>query len=190
MIGKFLWRYVSALIAMKSNLVDPINHLKNWNKGDPCTSKWRGVLCFDSVTADGYLHVQELQLLNTNLSKSLASSKFLDFSMENLMYDSRNSILEWSILLIDNSNRSGSMEFVVPPVDASVFFPISVRFTTASTISELKAANYLNIKSLLDLTCQTVVDMIKGKTPDEIRKTFNIKNDFSADEEEEVRREN
>lgn len=53
-----------------------------------------------------------------------------------------------------------------------------------------QAANYLNIKSLLDLTCQTVADMIKGKTPEEIRKTFNIKNDFTAEQEEEVRREN
>ncbi|XP_058185236.1 SKP1-like protein 1B [Rhododendron vialii] len=52
------------------------------------------------------------------------------------------------------------------------------------------AANYLNIKSLLDLTCQTVADMIKGKTPEEIRKTFNIRNDFTPEEEEEVRREN
>ncbi|KAK2973679.1 hypothetical protein RJ640_022136 [Escallonia rubra] len=52
------------------------------------------------------------------------------------------------------------------------------------------AANYLNIKSLLDLTCQTVADMIKGKTPEEIRKTFNIKNDFTPEEEEDVRREN
>ncbi|KAL1810983.1 hypothetical protein DCAR_0623082 [Daucus carota subsp. sativus] len=52
------------------------------------------------------------------------------------------------------------------------------------------AANYLNIKSLLDLTCQAVADMIKGKTPEEIRKTFNIKNDFTQEEEEEVRREN
>ncbi|CAN8234521.1 unnamed protein product [Cochlearia groenlandica] len=52
------------------------------------------------------------------------------------------------------------------------------------------AANYLNIKSLLDLTCQTVADMIKGKTPEQIRATFNIKNDFSPEEEEEVRREN
>ncbi|XAR72690.1 hypothetical protein NMG60_11019417 [Bertholletia excelsa] len=52
------------------------------------------------------------------------------------------------------------------------------------------AANYLNIKSLLDLTCQTVADMIKGKTPEEIRKSFNIKNDFTPEEEEEVRREN
>ncbi|KAM3301413.1 SKP1-like protein 1A [Capsicum chacoense] len=53
-----------------------------------------------------------------------------------------------------------------------------------------KAANYLNIKSLLDLTCQTVADMIKGKTPEEICKTFNIKNDFTPEEEKEARREN
>ncbi|OIV93832.1 hypothetical protein TanjilG_03795 [Lupinus angustifolius] len=52
------------------------------------------------------------------------------------------------------------------------------------------AANYLNIKSLLDLTCQTVADMIKGNTPAEIRKIFNIKNDFTPEEEDKLRREN
>nr|GEY16371.1 SKP1-like protein 1B [Tanacetum cinerariifolium] len=41
------------------------------------------------------------------------------------------------------------------------------------------------ILSLLELTCQTAADMIKGKTPKEIRKTFNIKNDFTPEEEEE-----
>lgn len=55
---------------------------------------------------------------------------------------------------------------------------------------DLQAANFLDIKGLLDLTCQTVANMIKGKTPDEIRKTFNITNDFTAAEEEEVHREN
>ncbi|KAB2603405.1 SKP1-like protein 1A [Pyrus ussuriensis x Pyrus communis] len=49
----------------------------------------------------------------------------------------------------------------------------------------VKAAAYLNIKSLLDLTCQ-----IKCKTPEEIRKAFNIKDEFTQEEEEEVRREN
>ncbi|BFG20857.1 hypothetical protein CerSpe_071310 [Prunus speciosa] len=52
------------------------------------------------------------------------------------------------------------------------------------------AANYLNIKSLLNLTCQVAADMIKGKTPEEIRKTFNIMNDFTPEEEEEIRKEN
>jgi len=52
------------------------------------------------------------------------------------------------------------------------------------------AANYMDIKPLLDLTCATVASMIKGKTPDEIRKTFNISNDFSPEEEAQVREEN
>lgn len=52
------------------------------------------------------------------------------------------------------------------------------------------AANYLDIKNLLDLMCQSVANMIKGKKPEEIRETFNIENDFTKEEEEEVRREN
>merc|ERR1711942_129300 len=52
------------------------------------------------------------------------------------------------------------------------------------------AANYLDIKGLLDVTCKTVANMIKGKTPEDIRKTFNIKNDFTPSEEEQVRKEN
>ncbi|XP_036717267.1 S-phase kinase-associated protein 1-like [Balaenoptera musculus] len=51
------------------------------------------------------------------------------------------------------------------------------------------AANYLDIKGLLDVTCKTVANMIKGKT-EEIRKTFNIKNDFTEEEEAQVRKEN
>lgn len=53
-------------------------------------------------------------------------------------------------------------------------------------ISCLQAANYLDIKGLLDVTCKTVANMIKGKSPEEIRKTFNIKNDFTPAEEEQV----
>jgi len=65
-----------------------------------------------------------------------------------------------------------------------------MKIDQATLFDLILAANYLDIKELLDLTCQTVANMIKGKTPEEIRKTFNIKNDFTPEEEEEVRREN
>jgi S-phase kinase-associated protein 1 len=52
------------------------------------------------------------------------------------------------------------------------------------------AANYLDIKPLLNLTCKTVALMIRGKSPEDIRKQFNIKNDFTPEEEEQIRKEN
>lgn len=36
------------------------------------------------------------------------------------------------------------------------------------------AANFLDVRPLLDLVCKAAADMIRGKTPDEIRKKFNI----------------
>ncbi|KAL9237512.1 hypothetical protein vseg_012050 [Gypsophila vaccaria] len=61
-------------------------------------------------------------------------------------YDPRNSVFEWSILLIDNSNRSGSVEFSVPTTDPSSFFPISVQFTAIDTFSGLKVVNVIPLK--------------------------------------------
>ncbi|XP_051144484.1 SKP1-like protein 1A [Andrographis paniculata] len=87
-----------------------------------------------------------------------------------------------------SSNTDGPLSSV--DEDLKTFDAEFVKVDQSTLFDLILAANYLNIKSLLDLTCQTVADMIKGKTPDEIRKTFNIKNDFTAEEEEEVRREN
>ncbi|CAJ0566240.1 unnamed protein product, partial [Mesorhabditis spiculigera] len=52
------------------------------------------------------------------------------------------------------------------------------------------AANYLDIKGLLDVTCKTVANMIRGKSVEDIRRTFNIRNDFTPEEEEQIKKEN
>ncbi|MCL7031454.1 hypothetical protein MKW94_015974 [Papaver nudicaule] len=51
------------------------------------------------------------------------------------------------------------------------------------------AANYLSARCLLDVTCQAVADMIKGQTPEWMRKFFNIKNDFTPEEEAALSRD-
>ena len=76
------------------------------------------------------------------------------------------------------------------PEDTKAWDAEFLKVDQATLFDLILAANYLNIKALLDLTCKAVAEMIKGKTPEEIRKTFNIKNDFTPEEEEEVRREN
>jgi S-phase kinase-associated protein 1 len=55
------------------------------------------------------------------------------------------------------------------------------------TLYELfMAADYLDINSLLHLACQKVADMIKGKSPNEIRQILHIKNDFTDEEEQRI----
>lgn len=53
------------------------------------------------------------------------------------------------------------------------------------------ASNFLYIRSLIDLLCKHAVrTFVSGKTVEEVRKTFNIKNDFTIAEEEQLRLEN
>ncbi|KAJ1864758.1 hypothetical protein LPJ73_000205 [Coemansia sp. RSA 2703] len=54
----------------------------------------------------------------------------------------------------------------------------------------ISAANFLDIQPLVDLVGYTVASMMKGKSVEEIRKTFGIKSDFSTKEEERVRKDN
>lgn len=79
---------------------------------------------------------------------------------------------------------------LVPEEEKSNWDKDFVKVDDETLFNLILAANYLDIKSLLDLTCKTVADEIKGKTPEEIRVRFNIKNDFTPEEEEEVKREN
>ncbi|KAF0909815.1 hypothetical protein E2562_000134 [Oryza meyeriana var. granulata] len=60
----------------------------------------------------------------------------------------------------------------------------------ATLLELILAANYMNIKGLVDLTCQRVADMMSGKTPEQMREMFGFENDFTPEEEEAIRKEN
>ncbi|KAI3845425.1 hypothetical protein MKW92_004877, partial [Papaver armeniacum] len=110
---------VNALQAIKNRLIDPLNHLKSWNKGDPCNSNWTGILCFNTPGTDGYLHVQELQLLNMNLSGTLAPElgellqiKIIDFLWNNIsggIPKEIGYIKSLELLLLSGNKLSGSL---------------------------------------------------------------------------------
>jgi hypothetical protein len=52
------------------------------------------------------------------------------------------------------------------------------------------AANQIDFPLLLNVTTEYVADLLRGaKSPEDVRKTFGIKNDFTPAEEEEINKE-
>lgn len=86
---------------------------------------------------------------------------------------------------IEKPLRSENMYEVVDAWDAAF-----VDVDQDALFELILAANYMDIPSLLDLGTAKVASLIKGKTPEEIRQTFGIVNDFTPEEEAEVRAEN
>ena len=52
---------------------------------------------------------------------------------------------------------------------------------------DFQAAHYLEIQSLLDLTCQRLAEILTENSVEQIREIFHIKNDFTPEEEKELR---
>jgi len=108
-------------------------------------------------------------------------SKVIEYCRKHVEFNAKRVGIEKPLIDVGDSKDEADMktwdaEFI--KVDQDVLFDL------------ILAANYLDIKELLDFLCHTVADMMKGKTPEEIRKTFHIVNDYTPEEEEEVRKEN
>ncbi|XP_077494481.1 S-phase kinase-associated protein 1-like [Amblyomma americanum] len=59
----------------------------------------------------------------------------------------------------------------------------------ATLFQLIVAADYLDIKGLMNAGCRTVASMIRSKTTDEMRKRLCIRNNFTPSEEEMVKKE-
>jgi len=127
----------------------------------------------DSGTGSSEHEEQEIPLPNVS-SKVLA--KVIQFCKQHV---------KEPMAEIEKPLKSEKMEEVVGKWDADY-----VNIEQELLFELILAANYMDIKSLLDLTCAKVASMIKGKTPAEIRQTFNIASDFTPEEEIKVRQDN
>lgn len=105
--------------------------------------------------------------LKSNNFEDIVGKEYYDFLQPESLFNGESTI--------DGKNVKDDNDEVVPEVAQEVLFKL------------IQAANYLAIQPLLDLTCAHVAFMIKGKTPEEIRKHFNIKNDFTPEEEDAVK---
>lgn len=54
----------------------------------------------------------------------------------------------------------------------------------------LMAVNWLDYTNLFNVLTQHIANTVKGKSTEEIRTTFNIVNDFTPEEEEQIKKEN
>jgi len=123
--------------------------------------------------AEGDKEEREIPLPNVKAAVLLKVTQYMKYHVDNPAKE------------IEKPLKSANMTEVVSTWDADF-----VDVDQELLFELILAANYMDIKSLLDLTCAKVASMIKGKTPEQIRKTFNIQNDFTPDEEEAVRAEN
>ena len=109
--------------------------------------------------------------------------------MPNVSGKDLSKVIEYCTYKVNAAKKNADGNPTVAEEDVKTWENEFVKVDQGTLFQLILAANYLNIKELLDLTCHSVASMIRGKSPEEIRKAFNIKNDFPPEEEEEVRRE-
>ncbi|XP_062551544.1 S-phase kinase-associated protein 1-like [Armigeres subalbatus] len=103
-------------------------------------------------------------------------------------------VLEWANFHKDDKPPLDALDYSNEPYrrtdDICDWDREFLRVEQAVLLDLVLAANYLDIEDLLDVTCKTVANMIKGRTPDQIRETFEIENDLTPEEEDQLRTEN
>ncbi|PHU00077.1 hypothetical protein BC332_29864 [Capsicum chinense] len=70
------------------------------------------------------------------------------------------------------------------------FYKDFVKKTLNELFVLIWAATYLHIRSLMDLLCYSIANILQDKTPEAIRKIFNIPCDFTPDEERKIIEDN
>lgn len=99
-------------------------------------------------------------------------------TMENVTAQALNKVMEYCVAhqrrLTDQGKRIA---------DIAVWDERFVRLDPGALCELASAAYHLEIKPLVDVTCQAIAHLLKGKSPSEIRRTFNILYDFTPEDD-------
>jgi hypothetical protein len=123
-------------------------------------------------------------LLHLNHTSSICAFYVVD-STPNLTSPAAASPAAASVINPNHHNNNTRLVSVARPTEEFANF---LNNAASNTLCELASASfYLDIKPLVELCCKAIANCIKGKSPEQIRSTFNIVNDFTPAEEEQVR---
>eukprot|EP01127_Copromyxa_protea_P005312 TRINITY_DN15259_c0_g1_i1.p1 TRINITY_DN15259_c0_g1~~TRINITY_DN15259_c0_g1_i1.p1 ORF type:complete len:192 (-),score=62.29 TRINITY_DN15259_c0_g1_i1:40-561(-) len=96
-------------------------------------------------------------------------------------------VLEYCKHYIENPPASTDEKKKLEPSDWDKKFCDDMSQQTLFSV--ILAANFLDVKPLLDCTCLHIALKLKSMTPEEIRKEYNITKEFTPEEEEKARKE-
>ena len=123
------------------------------------------------------------KLIETMLPEETSEETCIEIPLQNVDGDTLTKVVEF----LEMYSKEPMTEIAKPLLSTNMAEIVQEKYASFVDVEQEKlfniilAANYMDIKPLLDLTCATVASHIKGKTPDEIRKAFNIQNDASEE---------
>jgi S-phase kinase-associated protein 1 len=125
----------------------------------------------------------------------LIKSNLIDYSIDQAipLDDINDETLELVIKYLSNYEGTNPQE-IEKPIKNTDITEITDKFSSdfinSLSLEELvditAAANYMEIQSLLDLTCAKFATMVKDKNEEEVFKTFGITTPFTDDEKQKV----
>jgi len=123
------------------------------------------------------------KLIETMLPEETSEETCIEIPLQNVDGDTLTKVVEF----LEMYSKEPMTEIAKPLLSTNMAEIVQEKYASFVDVEQEKlfniilAANYMDIKPLLDLTCATVASHIKGKTPDEIRKAFNIQNEASEE---------
>lgn len=92
-----------------------------------------------------------LQRSATNLNVYFSAGPSVNVSQVDGSYfvDAQRNVLEWTLPVINNDNRSGVLECSIPGDNVDGFFPVSVSFTSDKLICGIDVQDIFNIEASL-----------------------------------------